>query len=147
VGLIWKRIRKSARPFGPNRRYESRLRELASFIFRVLVLIGFYMKNNTLTGIKSKKTAIYLIAIPCSVVFTSAWAAIDQPTEPYISYTVKTGDKLERVARDLLTDPRKWNELARLNGLKDPNFITPGQVLDVPRSRQRRSCASRCSRA
>jgi hypothetical protein len=100
----------------------------------VLVLIGFYMKNNTLTGIKSKKTAIYLIAIPCSVVFTSAWAAIDQPTEPYISYTVKTGDKLERVARDLLTDPRKWNELARLNGLKDPNFITPGQVLDVPRS-------------
>ncbi|MFM7332227.1 MAG: FecR domain-containing protein, partial [Brachymonas sp.] len=28
----------------------------------------------------------------------------------------------------------QWNALARLNGLKNPNVILPGQVLDVPRS-------------
>jgi hypothetical protein len=47
---------------------------------------------------------------------------------------VKSGDKLLVVARELLADPKQWNALARLNGLKDPNVIFPGQVIDVPRS-------------
>lgn len=64
----------------------------------------------------------------------NAWAKIDKHTEPYISYTVKPGDKLLIVSRTLLADPKQWNTLARLNGLKDPNVILPGQVLDVPRS-------------
>jgi hypothetical protein len=64
----------------------------------------------------------------------SAWAVIDKPTEPYISYTVKQGDILQNLARDLLSDPRQWPQLARQNGMKDPNRIYPGQVIDVPRS-------------
>ena len=63
-----------------------------------------------------------------------AWAKIANPTEPYITYTVKPGDKLLVVSRQLLNDPKQWNALARLNGLKDPNVILPGQELDVPRS-------------
>jgi hypothetical protein len=63
-----------------------------------------------------------------------AVAAIDKPTEPFISYTVKTGDVLQNVAVELLSDPRKWAELARLNGMKNPNLIFPGQVIDVPSS-------------
>ncbi len=81
--------------------------------------------------IQSALNASLLIAFACT---TNAWAAIDKPTEPYISYTVKTGDVLQNVAQELLADPRKWNELARLNGLKNPNLILPGQVLDVPSS-------------
>lgn len=64
----------------------------------------------------------------------SAFAKIDKPTEPYISYTVVPKDKLLVVSRRLLADPKQWSVLARLNGLKDPNVILPGQVLDVPRS-------------
>lgn len=94
----------------------------------------FYMKNSTLPGINNSKLATYLIAFFGACTTSSSWAVIDQPSEPYLSYTVKSGDKLGIVARELLADPRKWNELARLNGLKDPHFITPGQVLDVPRS-------------
>jgi hypothetical protein len=92
------------------------------------------MKNSTLSGIKYIDRAIYLIATACAAYSGSAWAVIDKPTQPYISYTVKLGDKLGVVARDLLADSRKWPELARLNGLKNPNLIFPGQVLDVPQS-------------
>ncbi len=90
-----------------------------------------FMRNLPLPLINSALIASLLIAFG---VAPSAWAAISKPTEPYISYTVKSGDKLVIVSRNLLTDPKKWNELARLNGLKDPNVISPGQVLDVPRS-------------
>jgi hypothetical protein len=65
---------------------------------------------------------------------STSWAAITKHTEPFISYTVKRGDTLQALASDLLVDPKKWNELARLNNLKNPNLIQPGFVFDVPRS-------------
>jgi hypothetical protein len=80
---------------------------------------------------KSVLSASLLIAFGLPSI---TFAAIDKPTEPFISYTVQRGDILQNLARNLLADPRKWNELARLNGLKNPNVIFPGQVLDVPRS-------------
>jgi hypothetical protein len=127
-------MKKFAKPFDPNRRYAHRLLESASLTFRVLAQIDLYMKNNTLPGMKSSKFAIHLIAIACMHSASTAWAVIDKPTEPYISYTVKAGDVLQNVATELLRDPRKWPELARLNGLKNPNLILPGQVIDVPSS-------------
>jgi hypothetical protein len=83
------------------------------------------------TLMKSALNALLLIAFGFSA---AAHAAIDKPTEPFISYTVKQGDTLQALSRNLLADPQKWNELARLNGLKNPNVILPGQILDVPRS-------------
>jgi hypothetical protein len=74
-----------------------------------------------------------LAALAC-LSASPVWAVIDKPTEPYISYTVKQGDILQNLARELLTDARQWPQLARLNGMKDPNRIYPGQVIDVPRS-------------
>jgi hypothetical protein len=89
------------------------------------------MKKMHLPLLKSALSAFILTAFfACS----SAWAAMARHTEPYISYTVKQGDTLQALSRTLLTDPKKWNALARLNGLKNPNLILPGQVLDVPRS-------------
>ena len=63
-----------------------------------------------------------------------AWATIAKHSEPYISYTVQPADKLINVSQRLLSEPKRWNELARLNGLKNPNVIRPGEVIDVPRS-------------
>jgi hypothetical protein len=84
-----------------------------------------------LTRTHTARIATLLVA---SLMACSAFAVIDKPTEPYISYAVKTGDTLEGLSRNLLADPKKWNELARLNALKNPNVINPGLVLDVPRS-------------
>ncbi|MFM7330817.1 MAG: FecR domain-containing protein, partial [Brachymonas sp.] len=89
------------------------------------------MSNLPLPAINTVLTASLLIAFGF---VPSAFAAIAKPTEPYISYTVKPGDKLLIVSRTLLADPKQWNALAHLNGLKNPNVIRPGQVLDVPRS-------------
>jgi hypothetical protein len=62
---------------------------------------------------------------------TAVWAAI---TEPYISYTVKSQDTLQGLSRSLLNEPSKWSEVAKLNGLKNPNLIQPGQVINIPKS-------------
>lgn len=52
--------------------------------------------------------------------------------EPSLPYTVKSSDKLIRLARDMLVKPADWNEVARFNQMKDPNFIKPGQRLNIP---------------
>ncbi len=53
-------------------------------------------------------------------------------TEPSIPYTVKAGDKLIVLSRDLLLRPGDWNEVARFNAMPDPNVIRPGQTLAIP---------------
>ncbi len=64
----------------------------------------------------------------------NVWASIAQHKEPYISYTVQRGDNLQGLSKLLLANPKRWNELARLNGLNNPNLIQPGLILDVPSS-------------
>lgn len=61
----------------------------------------------------------------------AAWAAM---TELYASYTVQPKDTLQGVSRSLLKDPTKWAEVAKLNGMKNPHLIFPGQTINVPRS-------------
>lgn len=45
------------------------------------------------------------------------------------SYMVKPGDTLSRIGARLGVD---WRELARINGIANPNLIYPGQVLQMP---------------
>ncbi len=52
--------------------------------------------------------------------------------EPSLPYTVKASDKLIRLAREMLVRPTDWNEVARFNQMKDPNFIKPGQRINIP---------------
>lgn len=75
--------------------------------------------------------AVALFALPICL---PAHAKIAQHQEAYTSYTVQLGDNLHTLARKLLNNPKAWPELAKLNGLKNPNLIQPGFVLDVPRS-------------
>ncbi len=93
--------------------------------------LPFSHSFSTAAGISAARNATLFIA---SLMACNAFALIDRHTEPYVSYTVKTGDTLQGLSRTLLADPKKWNELARLNKLKNPNVINPGLVLDVPRS-------------
>lgn len=45
------------------------------------------------------------------------------------TYTVKSGDTLWAIAKKELGDGSKYTELAKLNNIKNPNLIYPGQVL------------------
>lgn len=47
-------------------------------------------------------------------------------------YTVKSGDTLSKIARDVLSDINIWPALADLNAIKSPWTIYPGQVLTLP---------------
>ncbi len=48
------------------------------------------------------------------------------------TYTVKSGDSLSIIARDVLGDIDRWPEIARLNNLVQPYTIFPGYALLLP---------------
>lgn len=47
-------------------------------------------------------------------------------------YTVVKGDNLWRISKNKLGDGTKYKELAKLNNIKNPNLIYPGQVIKFP---------------
>ncbi len=53
-------------------------------------------------------------------------------TEPSVFYTVAPGDTITRIAEVHAVDPR---QLASLNGIRNPDRIFPGQVLQIPHAK------------
>lgn len=49
-----------------------------------------------------------------------------------MQYTVEAGDSLSTIARDVLGDLTRWQEIASANKLAAPYVIYPGQVLQLP---------------
>lgn len=47
-------------------------------------------------------------------------------------YMVQTGETLKSIAVSQLDEEARWQELAYINSLKHPYFITPGQLLLLP---------------
>lgn len=45
---------------------------------------------------------------------------------------VSTGEPLSRIAARELGDANRWPEIAKLNNLRDPNYVKAGQVLRLP---------------
>ena len=48
------------------------------------------------------------------------------------TYTVRSGDNLNRIAQSQLGAASRWREIADLNRIANPNRIYPGQVLKLP---------------
>lgn len=48
------------------------------------------------------------------------------------TYTVKAGDTLSTIARDILGEIELWPEIALINNIGDPDSIQPGQELVLP---------------
>lgn len=47
-------------------------------------------------------------------------------------YTVKSGDTLSKIARDVLGDQQLWREIAERNGIKGPDYVIQvGQKLEL----------------
>ena len=65
-------------------------------------------------------------------------ASASDTTRP-TTYTVKPGDTLSKIARQLLGDANAYMEIFNLNRdqLSDPDKIQPGQVLKVPQAVQK----------
>jgi hypothetical protein len=121
---------KYAKHFAPNRQYGRQLDSCAAY---GQMQACSPARRSMATNIFKKSAQISLLSLAASLA-SQAFASIAQHTEPYISYTVQRGDTLQRLSQQLIVDPKRWNEVARLNGLKNPNLIRPGLVLDIPKS-------------
>lgn len=51
----------------------------------------------------------------------------------YRIYIVKRGDTLRKIAAKQLHDSARWKEIAKINKIRDPKSIYPGQRLKIPR--------------
>lgn len=52
--------------------------------------------------------------------------------DPPKTYIVQEGDSLWLIAKKQLNDGSKYTEIAKLNNLRSPNLIKPGQLLYLP---------------
>lgn len=57
-------------------------------------------------------------------------AYVNRPDEWHI---VKSGDTLSSIAADYLGDSGKYTELAKINGIANPDLIKVGQKIQIPR--------------
>ncbi len=51
-------------------------------------------------------------------------------------YSVKRGDSLWKIASSQLGSGYRWQEIAKLNNLKNPSILKTGQVLNLPEKSQ-----------
>jgi hypothetical protein len=58
---------------------------------------------------------------------------IKERLTPHTAYTVRAGDTLWSIAVSKLGDGNRWRQIADLNSLKNPDDITPGQTLKIPK--------------
>jgi nucleoid-associated protein YgaU len=48
------------------------------------------------------------------------------------AYTIKPGDNLSRIAKRFYGEASKYNDIAKANGISDPDKIRAGQELKLP---------------
>ena len=101
----------------------------------ILLECGFMDSKTDVPIILTEKFADGVASACVSVIVKKAKlklkkeTAVKEPTYP--TYTVKKGDSLWKIAKNLLGNGSKYTEIATLNGIKD-NFIYEGQVLKLP---------------
>ncbi len=66
------------------------------------------------------------------LVVGAASASAQTTTEPSIELRVSERDTLVGLSERVFNGPSAWLEIARLNRVRDPNRIVPGQILRVP---------------
>src|SRR6185436_11862537 len=66
--------------------------------------------------------------------FAGVLAPLPQQPPPPATYKVKKGDTLTSIAKSQLGDGNRWPQIFVLNRaiIKNPNVISPGQVLHLP---------------
>ncbi len=69
----------------------------------------------------------FVMAVVSGLFTADLWSG-----EKVITVIVKEGDTLSIIANKYLNDPAKWKELLRVNHIKNPNLIYPGQKLIIP---------------
>lgn len=61
-------------------------------------------------------------------------ASSTAPDTPQRTYTVKSGDSLSRIAKEVYGDAAQWKRIYEANRdrIKNPDLIQPGWTLTIP---------------
>lgn len=84
--------------------------------------------------------------VPSTVVANRVWDAIKQADATYADlhheiatsggaeqpYTIQSGDNLSKIAKRFYGNANKYTEVAKANGIDDPDKIKAGQDLKLP---------------
>ena len=84
--------------------------------------------------------------VPSKVIANRVWDVIKQVDPTYSDlkheivttggaeqpYIIKSGDNLSKVSKLFYGTPNKYNEIAKANGIDDPDKIKAGQQINVP---------------
>lgn len=84
--------------------------------------------------------------VPSTVIANRVWDAIKQCDPTYADlkhevattgpaeqkYTIKAGDNLSKVSKLFYGSPNKYPEIAKANGMDNPDKIQPGQEISLP---------------
>jgi len=102
--------------------------------YKTMGLFDFFQKGQEKPAQPQARPNTGLNQNPLQTPVTQPQAA--QPAAPQTEYyTVKSGDSLSKIAKQLYGDANSWHKIhqANLNLIKDPNLIHPGQKLVIPR--------------
>ncbi len=69
--------------------------------------------------------------LSCCILILISSSVADAHHEPMIDYSVVRGDTLIGLCRQNLEYPKKWREIAKINGMRNPERIYPGQVVRI----------------
>jgi len=105
------------------------------FVFFCIFIITNALKPRPVTPLEIQPVVQQSIPAPYVIVQEEeieeviAVAPLEGPAEVYI---VKEGDTLSYIAMLYTGKPSKYAELAKINGIDNPNLIFPGQHIKVP---------------
>ena len=85
-------------------------------------------------------------SVPSKVVANRVWDAIKQADPSYSDlkheiattggdtqpYTIKSGDNLSKISKLFYGSPNKYPEIAKANGIENPDRIQAGQQINLP---------------
>lgn len=77
------------------------------------------------------RKGIFGIMFPAIVLFLVT-STLAYPVEQTVQFTVVRGDTLSNFCQEHLENGVRWREVAKINRLRDPDLIYPGQTLLVP---------------
>ena len=83
-------------------------------------------QNNSFVQRYRAQAATVLIAI------SYAGTGLAEVREASLPYTIKSTDTMSRFSREVLVNPRAWQEVVKFNQLKNPNMLSIGQQLNIP---------------
>ena len=88
-------------------------------------------ENNIADANKINVGQVLTITTESTSSSSSTTSSSKKSTSNYITYTVKSGDTLSAIAKKYLGDASRYNEIATLNKIANPNLIYVGQVIKI----------------